>query len=170
MEILVITMKQLRLVLLGSLLLTSWVAVAQQSTKTPSSNAHDNLVVFVCEHGAAQSIVAAAYFNKLATEKNIPYRAIARGTTPQEELSVSAVSGLRADGLTPSERKPAKLSVEEVSRAARVVTFLALPSEYDSGSVEEWTDVPAVSAGYAKARDLIVLHVKQLLEHLPPLK
>ena len=34
-------------------------------------------IVFVCEHGAAKSIIAAAYFNKLAREMSIDSRAVA---------------------------------------------------------------------------------------------
>ena len=66
-------------------------------------------IVFVCEHGAAKSIIAAAYFNKLAEEKNSDVRAIARGTHPDPELSSIAITGLRDDGLTPTESGPAKV-------------------------------------------------------------
>ena len=41
-----------------------------------------NTVLFVCEHGAAKSVIAAAYFNQLASEKNLDVRAIERGTNP----------------------------------------------------------------------------------------
>ncbi len=52
------------------------------------------VVIFVCEHGAAKSIIAAAYFNKLAQDRKIKVRAIARGTHPDEELTQAAVDGL----------------------------------------------------------------------------
>src|SRR5215813_9354941 len=44
----------------------------------PSSG--DRAVVFVCEHGAAKSVIATAYFNKLAAERGLAYRATFRGT------------------------------------------------------------------------------------------
>ena len=72
--------------------LISAVAPAAQPVLQPA-------VVFVCEHGAAKSVIATAYFNKLARERGWPYRATFRGTDPQAELSVSALAGLRADGL-----------------------------------------------------------------------
>jgi rhodanese-related sulfurtransferase len=31
-------------------------------------------VVFVCEHGAAKSVIAAAFFNKLAADRHLPNR------------------------------------------------------------------------------------------------
>src|SRR5688572_23884618 len=63
-------------------------------------------VVFVCEHGAAKSVVAAAYFNKLAVERGLAARATARGADPQADLSVSAVKGLKEDGIEPSLAAP----------------------------------------------------------------
>lgn len=46
-------------------------------------------VVFVGEHGAAKSVIATAYFNKLAAERGLPYWATFRGTAPQEALTVT---------------------------------------------------------------------------------
>ena len=43
-------------------------------------------IVFVCEHGAAKSVIAVAYFNKLASEAKLEFHAIARGTNPDPEL------------------------------------------------------------------------------------
>ena len=51
------------------------------AVQTPSTSAP--AVVFVCEHGAAKSVVATAYFNKLAAERNLPFRATFRGTVPR---------------------------------------------------------------------------------------
>jgi len=56
-------------------------------------------VIFVCEHGAAKSVVATAYFNKLAAERKLPFRATFRGTSLQDDLSGRAVEGLKADGV-----------------------------------------------------------------------
>ena len=54
-------------------------------------NQDNPIIVFVCEHGAAKSVIAAAYFNKLAQEANSEVRAVARGTHPDSELSPKAV-------------------------------------------------------------------------------
>jgi hypothetical protein len=35
-------------------------------------------VTFVCEHGVAKSVIAAAHFNRLAAAANLNYRAVAR--------------------------------------------------------------------------------------------
>jgi arsenate reductase len=35
-------------------------------------------IVFVCEHGSAKSVIAAAYFNRIVKERNLPFEAAAR--------------------------------------------------------------------------------------------
>ena len=55
-------------------------------------------VVFVCEHGAAKSIMAAAHFNQLAEKRRLPHRAVARGTHPDPAFSSKAVAGLNVKG------------------------------------------------------------------------
>jgi len=139
-------------------------AMAQGVEKAKSEKNLEQTVVFVCEHGAAKSIVAAAWFNKLAREKNMKYRAVARGTSPQEEIAPSAAKGLQADTLQPTEFKPKELSKEDLSGSVRVVTFCKLPeADYRTTTIEEWMDVPAVGEDYIKARDAIVSHLKNLL-------
>ena len=76
-------------------------------------------VVFVCEHGSAKSIIAAAYFNRLANEKGVQYRAIARGTKPDEKIDSKVENNLAADGLDVSSWKPVKVSDKDVRGAKR---------------------------------------------------
>jgi len=122
-------------------------------------------IVFVCEHGAAKSIIAAAYFNKLAQEKNLEVRAIARGTHPDLELSPKAIAGLKDDGLSPTELVPQQLSLADIQSAQRIITFCELPAEYQTkASVDLWDGVPPVSENYEKARDAILEHINQLLK------
>ena len=121
-------------------------------------------IVFLCEHGAAKSIIAAAYFNKLAQEKNLEVRAIARGTHPDPELSPKAITGLKDDGLSPTELVPQQLSLADVQSAQRIITFCELPAEYESKvSVEQWDGVPPVSEDYEKARDAILERINRLM-------
>jgi arsenate reductase len=127
----------------------------------------DHVIIFVCEHGAAKSIIAAAYFNKLAQETNSHVRASARGTHPDSELSPIAITGLRDDGLTPTESAPQKLSLAEVEFAQQIITFCKLPAEYQQkASVEHWNGVPPVSENYEKARDVILERLKHLINNI----
>jgi hypothetical protein len=124
-------------------------------------------IVFVCEHGAAKSLIATAYFNQLAAERGLPYRATFRGTTPQEDLSVRAVAGLKADGVAVPSGKPAAIAESDISGASHIFAIgCTLPDKAGrSGKATEWSDVPD-DQGYAPMRDAIVGHVKQLLDDL----
>jgi arsenate reductase len=125
------------------------------------------VIVFVCEHGAAKSILAAACFNKLASESDLGMTAIARGTHPDVELSSKTVSGLREEGLTPTESIPVRLTCEEMESAQRVVSFCTLPEEYGHKVVVEyWHDVPPFSEDYERSRDVIIEHLKELIKTL----
>lgn len=121
-------------------------------------------IVFVCEHGAAKSVIAAAYFNKLASERGFNRQAIARGTDPDPELSQAAVAGLRQDGLMPDLSTPCKLSSEECRIASKIIAFCELPeSDQHETAIEYWDDVPPVSEDYEKARDAILMHIDRLI-------
>src|SRR5260221_6732304 len=81
------------------------------------------VVLFVCEHGAAKSVMAAAHFNQRAKEGKLPYRAVAKGTSPQEQLSESAVKGLAAEGLAALPSRPEEVTAADVAGGARLVTL-----------------------------------------------
>ena len=122
------------------------------------------MIVFVCEHGAAKSILAATYFNKLANERGSDLRAIARGTHPDVELSPQTVMGLSKDGLQPTESTPQKLTEADVQSAEYVLTFCDLPVEYHQKAiVEQWDGIPPVGEDYEKARDAIVGRIHEFL-------
>jgi DNA-binding beta-propeller fold protein YncE/protein-tyrosine-phosphatase len=127
----------------------------------------DRAVVFVCEHGAAKSVIATAYFNKLAAERGLPYRATFRGTAPQDDLSVRAVAGLKADGVAVPAGKPTAISDNDVAGATHIFAIgCTLPDKARrSGKAADWSDVPD-DQGYGPMRDAIVTHVKQLLDEL----
>src|SRR5262245_62189420 len=73
----------------------------KQAEQTP-------VVIFVCEHGAAKSILSAALFNKLAGERGLNLRAIARGTNPDSEISPKVAGEVQADRLGRSGRAQEK--------------------------------------------------------------
>ena len=124
-------------------------------------------IIFVCEHGAAKSIIAASYFNKLANEKGLNIQAIARGTNPDEALSPKAIQSLTQDGLQATEVSPQKLTLEEIRSAQMVVSFCNLSDEeyHQIVEINQW-DVPPVSENYQIARDAILKNINQLLNEL----
>ena len=122
-------------------------------------------IVFVCEHGAAKSILAATYFNKFAREQGLDLRAVARGTNPETELSPQLINGLAGDGLAPEEFMPKKLTASDLQSSQRMVAFCELPEDFQqSVVVEHWRDIPPVNENYVAARDVIIEHIHQLLK------
>jgi protein-tyrosine-phosphatase len=146
----------------------SSVLASPQDVRTQNQSARPpREIVFVCEHGAALSVVSAAYFNKLANEQHLDMHAIARGITPQEKVATSASNGLKADGVPSEVQKPQALSQDDLSHSDHVVTFFPLPEKYSTNvQVESWNDVPPTGAGYEKSREAILKHLQQLLEKL----
>ena len=124
-------------------------------------------VVFVCQHGAALSVIAASYFNKLAAEAHLNVHTIARGVTPQENLSVSATQGLKADGMTWELEKPLPLTPADARGALRIVIFYPIAAEYAKlAPVESWEDVPPMTQAYPVVRDAILKRLPALVKQL----
>ena len=148
----------------------SWLAVVlAMLAQAPASAAPvaEPTIVFVCEHGAAKSVIATAYFNSLAARRHLPYRATFRGVTPQDALSATALDGLKADGLLPPAGEPTAISDADVRSATHIFAIgCTLPaSASESGKAVSWSDVPN-DRGYGPLRDAIVRHVNDLLDQL----
>lgn len=123
-------------------------------------------VLFICEHGSAKSVVAAAHFNRIAADRGLPFRAISRGTVPDAEMAPAAVQGLRGDGLKPDDPAPTKLSQPDLDAAVRVVAFCDLPPGLQAVSPLERWEVPPVSTEYAKSREAMLAQIERLLSEL----
>ncbi|SRR5260370_29566788 len=147
-----------------TLVLIPLLAAAQDARKpeTPAK------VVFVCEHGSAKSVIAAAHFERLAREEGLLFEVVARGTTPDPEIPAAVRNGLKADGITLGDLKPAAVTSADLRGAAKVISFGPDLSSVNSAKipVEDWSATPAVSADYAAARSYIVNQLQALLEQL----
>jgi len=148
-------------------ILLAAVAAAQTTQSTPEVNS--STVVFVCEHGAAKSVIAAAHFNRLAAEKGLPYRAVSRGTKPDEVVAPAVKAGLASEGLDVSTWRPKAVSDEDIKRAKTVVslaTDLPTMKPIVKTKLLEWNDVPSMSTNYEAARNAIVKLVSEMIEKL----
>jgi arsenate reductase len=125
-------------------------------------------VLFVCLHGAAKSVIAAEYLQLLAAERGIRIETAAAGVEPDVEIPPTVTSCLLAEGIDVRGRSPVAVSRQMIERADHVVSFGCDLTDVTPAatSVTEWTDVPAVSDGYATARDEIVRRVTTLLDEL----
>ena len=121
-------------------------------------------VVFVCEHGAAKSVIAAAHFNHLAQRRGLKLRAVARGTNPDPEVAPKVVTGLKAEGLKEFTTKPQLVSERDTADAKRVVTLgCKLPHKAPR---TDWNDIPSPSANYSAASSAIRSRVEALVDEL----
>ena len=127
-------------------------------------------IVFVCPHGSAKSVVAARFFNRMAAEQGLPYRAVARGVEPESTIPTGVREPLRGDGFEiGADEKPVPLDTAEIRNASAVITIMTKLPTAQSSAVRksiEWTDVPDISDGYSAARDKIVAHLKELVNKL----
>ena len=123
-------------------------------------------VMFVCEHGAARSAIASAYFNQLAKEKGLRYNAIFRGVQPDTVLTKGTREGLAADGFDVRGWAPAKVTAIDVQKSDRIVTFDCAVPLPDKKSVDRWDGIPPVSSDYNTARQQIKAKVEKLVEEL----
>jgi protein-tyrosine-phosphatase len=140
-------------------------------TNTPGrpQTAQAPTVVFVCEHGSAKSVIAAAHFNRISEAKGLPYRAISRGVHPDTTIPDNIKSGLSGDGLDVASWKPKPIADEDIREAERVVTLgceLPKSKSVTTEKVANWTGIPPVSDGYAQARADIVQKLEDLLKAL----
>ena len=130
--------------------------------------AEESLVVFVCLHGSAKSLIAAEHLTRLARARGVSLRGESLGLEPDPEVPVHVVSGLAADGVDVRGYIPRLASPDSLADATRIVSFGC-----DLGSlvpratnVERWDGLPMVSDGYASARDAIVARVEALFDDL----
>jgi arsenate reductase (thioredoxin) len=127
------------------------------------------LIVFVCEHGSAKSVVAACFCERYARDRGLAVRAVSRGTTPDAAVPAPVVAALRADGFDVASFAPRAVSDGELRAATRVVAFgvdLEEPGPGPDDRLERWDDVPPVSTSYPEARKAILLRLVPLLRRL----
>ena len=134
---------------------------------TAGAGAQTQTVVFVGEHGAAKSVVAAAHFNRLAAERGLPFRAVSRGTAPDSAVPGAIATGLSTEKLSvPAGFKPTAVAASDVAGASKVVTFDVTVPVADASKLSRWDKLPAFSDGYAPASAAIAAKVEALVNEL----
>ena len=137
-----------------------------------SASAADSVkqVLFICERGNVKSLMAASYFNQLATERKLALRAISRGIAPNStSVPPAIVAGLHAEGIEVSDYRPIAFGPHDASQSSHIVTIstdLPASTQPAGASPERWDDVPAASTDYAAASDSLRSHVRDLIERL----
>lgn len=123
-------------------------------------------ILFVCLHGAAKSVLAAADCERLAAARGLHVSADFAGTEPDAAIAPAVAAALHADGVDLGGKRPRRVMRQDVVAADRVVAFGCELGEAAApgAAIDQWTDVPAVSDGLPAARAVIRAHLERLLD------
>jgi ketosteroid isomerase-like protein len=141
---------------------------ANARRQAADSGAASGRVVFVCEHGSVKSVIAAHWFNRLAAERNLPFRATSRGVSPDDAIPPAVAANLAGDGFDVAGFTPKPLEAADVSGTVHVVAIgVESPLFAAAGvPVSRWSDIPPASTDYAASRDAMRARMGALLDSL----
>ena len=141
---------------------------AHQPQGTPVTPAKPPTILFMCPHGAAKSVLASAYFQRLAKERGLNVHVISAGTDPEPQVAPAVANHLTKNGYQVPVSKPRRVTDSELSTADVVISIgcdlKGLPTP--SGTLLNWDDVPALSEDFQRADERIRQRVIQLVDEL----
>jgi protein-tyrosine-phosphatase len=142
---------------------------APSSPGTSAQAAAPTSVLMVCEHGSVKSLMAASLFNQAAAQRNLPFRAVARGVNPDTAVPAPIARALGKEGFDVKAFVPTRVSEGDIVGAASVVAIgvdLKNLAPAAHPAIESWNDVPAATVDYTAARASLKRHVDRLLAEL----
>lgn len=124
-------------------------------------------VLFLCPHNAAKSVIAVAYFQALAAERGLDWRADSAGTEPSPEVSPTVVQLLSAEGFDVGAQHPRHVTAEDLRSACRIVSMGCDVKQLATDkAITRWDNLPAVSEEPDAARAAIRARVEGLVAEL----
>ncbi len=125
-------------------------------------------VLFLCPHGAAKSVLASAYFQRVARERGLNMRVESAGTDPDPEVSPRVSDHLKKGGFDVPVAKPRRVTEADMAAADVVISIGCDPKSMPNprGTLVRWDDVPAPSEDFAAADARIRERVSQLVDEL----
>lgn len=128
-------------------------------------------VLFVCRNGVAMSVWSAAYFNRLAAERGLRERAVARAALPSyREVPWRMRLALALDGFRLDGYRPQVFDAADARGAGLVVAIdTELPPEaLASGGArtELWQGFPPMREQYFRSRAALEQRVEALVARL----
>jgi arsenate reductase len=151
-----------------TLLVVSAQSVNGQQPTTTATQARRPTVLFLCPHGAAKSVLASAYFQRVAQERGLNVRVEAAGIEPQEAVSTVVTEHLQRNGYTVPVTKPRAVTKEDLDRADVVISMgcdlTRLPVA--PRTLQKWDEVPGPSEDFKGADEAIRRRVIALVEEL----
>ncbi|NJL47150.1 MAG: hypothetical protein HC929_06120 [Leptolyngbyaceae cyanobacterium SM2_5_2] len=125
-------------------------------------------VLFLCPHNAAKSVIAAAYFDRLAAEAGLAIKAASAGTEPDAEVAAAVVDMLQSEGIDVSQNVPRRVTLEDFANALRVVSLGCDVQRLAANgpTITNWNDIPSASQNPMAARDRILEYLRPLIREL----
>jgi arsenate reductase len=126
------------------------------------------LVLFVCRHGAAKSVLAAAELERMAESVGIDIEARARGVEPAGETATAVLALLPDRASALRAQRPRRVSEDDIRASSLTITFNLDESELPTTAARTiaWDEVPAISEHPAEAREAIDRRIVDLLESM----
>lgn len=124
-------------------------------------------VLFLCPHGAAKSVMGAAYFRKLATERGLRVQVDARGTEPDPAVSPAVAQLLRDQRYTVAVETPKAVTASDTAAADIVVSMGCRLDGFPEPrrTLRHW-DVPGPGDNLPASSEAIRQHVRNLVDEL----
>jgi protein-tyrosine-phosphatase len=139
-----------------------------QAQANPVKTGKPPTVLFMCPHGAAKSVLASAYFQRLAVERGLDVRVVFAGIDPDAEVAPAVANHLTKNGYPIPVAKPRQVTADDLATADVVVSIgcdlKGLPVA--RGTLLKWDDVPAPSENFTGADEAIRKRVLDLVDEL----
>jgi arsenate reductase len=122
----------------------------------------------MCPHGAAKSVLASAYFQRLAKERGLNVRVISAGTDPDAAVAPAVATHLAKNGYQVPISTPQKATHDDVAAADVIISIGCDLTGFPAprGTLQKWDDVPSPSQNFSAADDAIRKRVLALIEEL----
>lgn len=131
---------------------------ASRHDQPPRRAERQKQVVFVCQHGALRSRMAAAFFNARAPAG---WSAVSAGLTPQTKPSTRIEPLLAGTGVEEFVDRSAPRSIAEAGRAERVIAI-----DVDMPGAETWATSYSSDVADEVVRDEIERRVDEVVKEL----
>jgi hypothetical protein len=97
-------------------------ALSQTGTGGPKGSKPPT-ILFMCPHGAAKSVLASAYFQRLAKERGLNVHVASARTEPDATVSPAVAAHLKERSYSVPIEKPRKIGSEEFASADVVISI-----------------------------------------------
>ena len=122
-------------------------------------------ILFVCEHGAARSVIASKYFEQVASQNGVNAIVQYRGISPDSIVGKVTRQNLVKEGFQVSNARPGKLNRQIIDESDLIILLdCQMPSgfDYSKEKVLRFSGIPSISENYNAASDSIRQIVQQV--------